>query len=195
MVRELINCHRRHQIQVDGCLRRHRQTTIAFINRKLVGGGRIQALAALVPNAGLYTGKKIYAQLLSPTEINLRHCSADHTLQDHLLMDHGADLFISRSTQPRLQQKQQKCPPQPRLLLLLLKCLLKTKIPQAATVAPLPLPPVISLPLTGVPWMTISRLPCLLPVKSVLPGKMLMLIYRLFSMALLEERDCWHALT
>lgn len=51
MVREL-NCYRRHQIQVDGCLHRHRQMTIAFINRKLVGGGRIPALAALVPNAG-----------------------------------------------------------------------------------------------------------------------------------------------
>lgn len=108
-------------------------------------------------------------------------------------MDQAADLFITRSTQPRLQQKQQQCPPQ--LLLLLLKCLLKTESPQAATVAPLPPPPILSLALTGVPWMIISRSPCLLLVKIVLPGKMLMLIYRLFSMALLEGRDCRYSLT
>lgn len=51
MVREL-NCHRRHQLQVDGCYRQRREMTIAFISRRLVGGGRISAVAALVPNAG-----------------------------------------------------------------------------------------------------------------------------------------------
>lgn len=105
-------------------------------------------------------------------------------------MDQGADLLFTRFTQLHLQQKQQKCPPQLILLLVLLKHSLKTESPQARTVAPLPPPPVLSLALTGVPWMIISRLTCLLLVKSVLPGKMLILIYVLFSMALRKGRGC-----
>lgn len=79
MVREL-NCHRRHQIQVDGCLRRHREKTIAFINRKLVGGGRIPAVAALVPNAGsLSSFSSLLSKKYDPNacEIFVQSCTVE----------------------------------------------------------------------------------------------------------------------
>lgn len=123
-----------------------------------------------------------------------RHCTAGHTVRDQVHMDQGADLFITRFTQPRrLLQKQQLQQWLHQLLLVMLKR--ATKSPQAAKVAPLPSPPLLSLALIGLPWMIISRLPCLLLVKNAFQGMMLMLIYGLFSMVLLEGRDCRYSPT